>query len=102
MHAWQRPREHGRVFKRVIWWASGAVMGAGGSAWLQRKFRRTVQAKVAHYAPAKVAGRVGDRGTTGVRGVGDTFRDVLDEGRTVMREREAQLHHELTSPRSRS
>jgi len=24
-------REDGLVFKRVIWWASGAVMGAGGS-----------------------------------------------------------------------
>ena len=88
-------REDGAVFKRVIWWASGAVMGAGGSAWVQRKVKRTVRATRANYAPSKLAGRVGDRFTGSIRGVGETVRDAMDEGRTGMREREAELHAEL-------
>jgi hypothetical protein len=88
-------REDGLVFKRVIWWASGAVMGAGGSAWVQRKVKRTVRTKRAQYAPTAVAGRVGDRLTSSVRGVGETVRDVIDEGRAGMRERESELRAEL-------
>ncbi len=94
-------REDVRVFKRVIWWASGAVMGAGGSAWVQRKVKRTVQSKRAKYAPSAVAVRVGDRLTGSVRGVGETVRDVIDEGRTGMRQREAELHAELEGPSGR-
>lgn len=76
-------------------------MGAGGSTWLQRKVKRTVQAKVLRYAPSKVAVRVGDRLTKSVRGVGETVRDVIDEGRSGMKEREAELHAELEAPRAR-
>ena len=94
-------REDGPVFKRVIWWASGAVMGAGGSAWVQWKVKRTVRATRANYAPSKLAGRIGDRLTGSVRGVGETVRDVIDEGRTGMREREAELHAELDVPSGR-
>ena len=89
------------MFKRVIWWAGGAVMGAGGSAWVQRKVKRTVRAKRAKYAPSAVAVRVGDRLTGSVRGVGETVRDVIGEGRTGMREREAELHAELEAPSGR-
>ena len=61
----------------------------------------SVQAKRERYAPSKVAERVGDRLTSSVRGVGETVRDVIDEGRAGMREREAELHAELESPRPR-
>lgn len=89
------------MFKRVIWWSAGALMGAGGSSWLQRKFRRTVQAKVARLAPTAVAGRVSDR----LRGIGTdvrgNVRSAVDEGRTAMRDRERELHEELTGRRPR-
>lgn len=97
----RRVGNDGAVFKRVIWWSAGAVMGAGGSSWLQRKFRRTVQAKVAKLAPSAVAGRVSDR----VRGIGTdvrgTVRSAVDEGRTAMRDRERELHAELSGHRPR-
>jgi hypothetical protein len=34
------------MFKRIIWWSTGAVMGAGGSRWAKRKVKRVVAGKL--------------------------------------------------------
>lgn len=64
------------MFKRMRWLATGLVVGAGGSVWAQRKAKEVAS----RYAPAGVAQDAANRAL-----------DALKEGRTAMREREAQL-----------
>ena len=76
-------------------------MGASGSTWLQRKVRRTVQAKVEQLKPPAIAGRMGARARAARADASGALRSVVDEGRTAMRDREAELHRELGSARDR-
>ncbi len=71
------------MFKRVIWMGTGAAMGAGSAFWAKRKVVRTVE----RYLPDELARRAGES----ARGVGRTVRVAATEGRTAMREREAEL-----------
>jgi hypothetical protein len=64
------------VFKRVFWLVTGASFGFGSSFWLMRAFRRTVD----RYRPTAVVARL----------EGDV-RAAVEEGRTAMRDREAEL-----------
>lgn len=82
------------MIKRLVWWTSGALMGASGSMWLQRKVRRTVQERI---APSAIA-----QGITGrARELGGGVRSAVDEGRAAMRTREAELRDELGARRVR-
>jgi hypothetical protein len=64
------------MLKRVRWLTAGAAVGFGGSFWLQRKLK----VAAGRYRPVGMAGAAAVRA-----------RDALEEGRTAMREREAEL-----------
>ena len=64
------------MLKRVRWLTAGAAFGFGGALWLQRK----VKSAADRYRPVGLAGAAAVRA-----------KDAFDEGRTAMREREAEL-----------
>ena len=64
------------MLKRVRWLVTGAAVGFGGSVWLQRKVRTAAE----RWRPAGVAGAAANRA-----------KDAVQEGRTAMRAREAEL-----------
>ncbi|HET9075964.1 MAG TPA: hypothetical protein VFN68_03450 [Acidimicrobiales bacterium] len=71
------------MFKRLRWLSTGMAVGLGSSFWLQRKMRSAAS----RYGPAGVAVAAANRA-----------RDALEEGRTAMREREAELRASSTRP----
>jgi hypothetical protein len=71
------------MFKRVRWMTTGAAVGFGASVWVQRKLKSAAD----QYRPAAV-----------VEAATQRAKEALDEGRTAMRQREAELR---TSGRSR-
>ena len=83
------------MFKRVIWWATGAVAGTIGSRWLERKAKRVVAEKVAAAAPGELARRL----RSGVRSRNDAtrnkIRSAIDEGRSAANTRETELRKSL-------
>ena len=64
------------MLKRVRWLTAGAAFGFGGAVWLQRKVKTAAD----RYRPVGVAGAAVSRAKV-----------ALEEGRTAMREREAEL-----------
>jgi hypothetical protein len=82
------------VFKRLMWWATGAAMGAGGSLWARRKVKRVVQAQVERVAdtlkPANVASAAKGR-----------VLHAVDQGRHAATAREVQLRDRLDDARTR-
>ncbi len=81
------------VFKRLIWWASGAVMGAGGSIWAQRKVKKVVRAQVERVQetlhPANIAAATKGRVLSAVR-----------EGKSAAVVREHELRERLADARA--
>lgn len=75
------------MFKRLFWLTVGLTLGSSGSFWLMRKVRRAVD----RLAPERLTQDV----LSGARSVGADLRAALDDGRTGMREREAELRAEL-------
>jgi hypothetical protein len=75
------------VFKRVIWFGigatAGAAAGAGGTVWAQQQVRRRLDA----LSPDHVVHTANDA----VRRAGRTVAEAIGEGRTAMRQREAEL-----------
>jgi hypothetical protein len=69
--------------KRIRWLATGLLAGFGGSVWAQRKIR----AVAARYGPTGIAGGAANRA---MELPGDVVAAIRD-GRTAMREREAEL-----------
>ena len=75
------------MLKRVRWLVTGAAVGVGASWWTQRK----VKAAASRYRPAGLAGTALEKAKAWPAEV----RAALDEGRTTMRQREAELRREL-------
>ncbi len=75
------------LFRRLVWFTSGATAGLGGAMWVRRRVRRTVR----RYAPEQLRADA----TASVRQLGSGVRDAVAEGRRAMREREAELRAEL-------
>jgi hypothetical protein len=75
------------MLRRVRWLGTGAIIGLASSVWAQRKAR----ALAARYRPAGIAGTAVERARTWP----GELRAALDEGRTTMRAREAELRQEL-------
>lgn len=71
------------MFKRTFWFTTGVATGAGGMVWANRRMKATL----ARYAPD----RLGVDAAARVRQVGGDVRAAIAEGRTAMREREAEL-----------
>jgi hypothetical protein len=79
------------VFKRLFWLMVGAGFGFGTSFWVMRAVRQTA----ARYAPPRVTNDL----ARSVRGLGTDLKTAVEDGRTGMREREAQLRAELGGTR---
>jgi len=75
------------LVRRLVWFTSGATAGFGGAIWVRRRIRRTVR----RYAPEQLQADA----TASVRRLGWDVRDAVVEGRSAMREREAELRAEL-------
>jgi hypothetical protein len=75
------------VIRRLVWFTSGATAGFGGAMWVRRRIRRTAR----RYAPEQLRADT----TASVRRLGAGVRDAVAEGRSAMREREAELRAEL-------
>ena len=75
------------MFKRLFWLSVGLTAGVGSSFWLMRTVRRTVERLTPH--------RLTQDAVAGARSAGAELRAALDEGRTAMRQREAELRAEL-------
>ncbi len=71
------------MLKRAFWFSTGAAVGLGSSVWAGRKVKRAAN----RLMPAEVQREVGDR----ARRVGRDVKAAATEGRTAMREREAEL-----------
>ena len=80
------------VLKRLIWWASGAVMGAGGSVWAQRKVKRVVRSQVErvrqNLSPANVAAAAKGR-----------VLSAVQDGKSAAADREEALRDRLEGAR---
>ena len=75
------------MFRRVLWFSTGATAGFGGAMWIRHRVLRTVH----RYAPE----RVRDDMASSVRRLGADVRDALSEGRQAMVDREMRLRDEL-------
>lgn len=81
--------------RRLFWLGVGAVAGASGTVWAERKVRTRIE----QLGPEHLAIAAGNR----ARDVGRSVVDAVVEGRDAMREREDQLRRDSgTSPRSGS
>jgi hypothetical protein len=74
--------------------AAGAALGFGASVWVQRKLK----AAAAKYRPAGLAGTAVEK----ARAWPGEVRAAIDEGRTTMRQREAELRGGLDEPAAAS
>lgn len=79
------------MFRRVRWMGAGAALGVGASVWAQYKLK----AAAARYGPAGLAGSAVGKARTWPAEVRAEVRAAIDEGRTTMRQREAELRHGL-------
>ena len=75
------------MFKRLFWLSVGLTAGFGTSFWLMRTVRRTVE----RLTPQRLT----QDAVAGARSAGAEIKAALDEGRTAMRRREAELRTEL-------
>ena len=75
------------MFKRLFWLSVGLTAGFGSSFWLMRTVRRTVE----RLTPRRLT----QDAAAGARSVGTELKAALDEGRTAMRQREAELRAEI-------
>jgi hypothetical protein len=75
------------LIRRLVWFTSGATAGLGGAVWMRRRVRRTVR----RYAPEYLRSEA----KASVRRLSWGLRDAVAEGRSAMREREAELRAEL-------
>jgi hypothetical protein len=83
--------------RRIFWMGVGAVAGASGTIWAERKVRSRLEA----LQPDHLVVTAGNRALS----VGRTVVDAVAEGRGAMREREAELRGRLeldTRPDHRS
>ena len=75
------------MFKRLLWLLIGAGFGFGLSFWVVRTVRQTIE----RYTPERVSADLAGA----MRGLGSDLRAAVAEGRTAMREREAELRLDL-------
>lgn len=78
------------MFKRVIWMGAGFGAGLGSSYWVKRAVNRRVE----RYVPTEVRKVVG----TKARAAGRNVRFAVDEGRSVMRQYQAEAEAEISTP----
>lgn len=75
------------MLRRVRWFGAGAALGIGASVWTHHKLKLAT----ARYRPGTLSGTAIEKARTWPGEV----RAALHEGRSTMREREAELRHGL-------
>jgi hypothetical protein len=78
------------VFRRARWLGVGAALGFGASIWAQHKLKEAA----ARYRPAGMAGNAVNK----ARSWPTHLRAAVEEGRSTMRAREAELRNGLDRP----
>ena len=73
--------------KRIVWFAAGAAAGAGGTVYASKKVKRVAQEAAERLKPVNVA----KSAVVSVRGRFDDLADAIREGRSAMRDKEAEL-----------
>lgn len=79
--------------KRLFWLGVGAVAGASGTVWAERKVRTQIEA----LQPDHLAVAAGNKAIS----VGRTVVDAVLDGRDAMREREFELRGRYDRPAAR-
>ena len=79
------------MLKRLRWIMMGMGMGASASVWARRRVRLLMKS----YTPPEVAARAAKRSTEVAKGRAGDVRTALAEGRQAMRQREAELRHQI-------
>jgi hypothetical protein len=79
------------VFKRLFWLMVGIGLGFGGSFWVTKRVRETID----RYRPQRMSADM----ATAVKGFGGDVRAAFEEGRVAARERELKLRADLEQPR---
>ena len=79
------------MFKRLRWIVMGMGVGASASVWVQRRVKLLLRS----YTPPEVAARAAKRSTEVAGRKAGEVRTAVAEGRQAMREREAELRHQL-------
>jgi hypothetical protein len=79
------------VLKRLRWIVMGMGVGASASVWAQRKVKLLLRS----YTPPEVAARAAKRGSDAAGRTAGEVRTALAEGRQAMRQREAELRHQI-------
>jgi hypothetical protein len=75
------------MLKRVRWFGAGAALGVGATVWAHRKIRTTAT----RYRPGGLAATAAGK----ARALPADVRAALHEGRSAMRQREAELRYGL-------
>ncbi|MFN2506564.1 MAG: hypothetical protein ABR540_20535 [Acidimicrobiales bacterium] len=78
------------MFKRLFWLSVGMTLGLGGSFWVQRRLRQSIE----RFLPDRVA----QQATESVRRLRDDLRAAALEGQAAMQEREVSLRAQLRPP----
>lgn len=79
------------MLKRLRWIVMGMGVGASASVWAQRKVKLLLRS----YTPPEVAARAAKRGSDAAGRTAGEVRTALAEGRQAMRQREAELRHQI-------
>jgi hypothetical protein len=72
-----------RLFRKLLWFGTGASVGFGGAMWIRNRILRAMEAVM----PRRIRRTVANQ----AQGVGSTLASAVREGRTAMRERESQM-----------
>jgi hypothetical protein len=79
------------VLKRLRWIVMGMGVGASASVWAQRKVKLLLRS----YTPPEVAARAAKRSSEVAGRTAGEVRTALAEGKQAMRQREAELRHQV-------
>ena len=79
------------MLKRLRWLVMGMGVGASASVWAQRKVKLLLRS----YTPPEVAARAAKRGTEAAGRTAGEVRTAFAEGKQAMRQREAELRHQV-------
>jgi len=79
------------VLKRLRWILMGMGVGASASVWAQRRVKQLMKS----YTPPEVASRAAKRSQAVAGRTASDVRTAFAEGRQAMRQREAELRHQI-------
>lgn len=79
------------LFRRIFWMGTGVSVGFGGAMWIRRRLQQAVDRVLPR--------RLRSDAEQGAKAAGNRVRGAFSEGRSAMREREAELRHDYAPGR---